>query len=52
MLVDIFSSFDDNNQVFMSMYILIWVFRLVTILIFSSNYWVAYPWWIGFINIF
>ena len=52
MLVDIFSSFDDNNQVFMSMYILIWVFRLVTILIFSSNYWVAYPRGIGFINIF
>lgn len=52
MLVDIFSSFDDNNQVFMSIYVLIWVFRLATILIFSSSYWVAYPRWMGFINIF
>nr|YP_010891518.1 ATP synthase F0 subunit 6 [Alviniconcha adamantis]WJK73041.1 ATP synthase F0 subunit 6 [Alviniconcha adamantis] len=52
MLVDIFSSFDDNNQVFMSMYVLMWVFSLITILIFSSSYWVAYPRWMGFINIF
>nr|YP_010983161.1 ATP synthase F0 subunit 6 [Fulgoraria rupestris rupestris]WOJ51893.1 ATP synthase F0 subunit 6 [Fulgoraria rupestris rupestris] len=45
MLVDIFSSFDDNNQVFMSMYMLMWIFSLVTILIFSSSYWVVMPRW-------
>lgn len=43
MLVDIFSSFDDNNQVFMSLYVLIWGFSLTRILIFSSWYWVATP---------
>nr|YP_010852746.1 ATP synthase F0 subunit 6 [Alviniconcha marisindica]WGL39486.1 ATP synthase F0 subunit 6 [Alviniconcha marisindica]WJK73054.1 ATP synthase F0 subunit 6 [Alviniconcha marisindica] len=52
MLVDIFSSFDDNNQVFMSMYVLMWVFSLASILIFSSNFWVTYPRWMGFVNIF
>uniref|UniRef100_UPI00315D2733 ATP synthase F0 subunit 6 n=1 Tax=Voluta musica TaxID=3169513 RepID=UPI00315D2733 len=45
MLVDIFSSFDDNNQVFMSMYVLMWFFSLVTILLFSSSYWVTGPRW-------
>lgn len=43
MLVDIFSSFDDNNQVFMSLYVLIWEFSLARILIFSSWYWLATP---------
>lgn len=43
MLVDIFSSFDDNNQVFMSLYVLIWEFSLIRILIFSSWYWLATP---------
>nr|YP_009925549.1 ATP synthase F0 subunit 6 [Tanea lineata]QNH82272.1 ATP synthase F0 subunit 6 [Tanea lineata] len=52
MLVDIFSSFDDSNQVFMSMYFLMWMFSLVVILIFSSSYWVAFPSWIAFINTF
>nr|YP_009742302.1 ATP synthase F0 subunit 6 [Mammilla mammata]QID90397.1 ATP synthase F0 subunit 6 [Mammilla mammata] len=52
MLVDIFSSFDDSNQVFMSMYFLMWVFSLVIILIFSSNYWIALPSWFAFINTF
>nr|ADU77480.1 ATP synthase F0 subunit 6 [Babylonia lani] len=45
MLVDIFSSFDDNNQVFMSLYMLMWVFSLLTITIFSSSYWVSSPRW-------
>nr|YP_010983457.1 ATP synthase F0 subunit 6 [Euprotomus aratrum]WOK41624.1 ATP synthase F0 subunit 6 [Euprotomus aratrum] len=45
MLVDIFSSFDDNNQVFMSLYGLMWLFSLVTILVFSSSYWVMSPRW-------
>jgi len=45
MLVDIFSSFDDNNQVFMSLYFLIWTFSLAVVLIFSSSYWVSSPRW-------
>nr|ULR86925.1 ATP synthase F0 subunit 6 [Littorina brevicula] len=52
MLVDIFSSFDDNNQVFMSLYMLMWAFSLVIILIFSSNYWVAAPRWTPIISLF
>nr|YP_009742250.1 ATP synthase F0 subunit 6 [Euspira gilva]QID90332.1 ATP synthase F0 subunit 6 [Euspira gilva]QNN85787.1 ATP synthase F0 subunit 6 [Euspira gilva] len=52
MLVDIFSSFDDSNQVFMSMYFLMWIFSLIVILIFSSNYWITSPSWFTFINIF
>ena len=47
MLVDIFSSFDDNNQVFISLYGLIWLFSLVTILVFSSSYWVISPRWVS-----
>jgi len=50
MLVDIFSSFDDNNQVFSSIYILIWVFSISVILIFSSNYWVIIPKWFRIIG--
>nr|AEK84207.1 ATP synthase F0 subunit 6 [Amoria hunteri] len=52
MLVDIFSSFDDNNQVFMSMYMLMWFFSLITILLFSSMYWVMNPRWMKCIMIF
>nr|APH08732.1 ATP synthase F0 subunit 6 [Tomopleura sp. JEU-2016] len=52
MLVDIFSSFDDNNQVFMSFYVLMWVFSLMTILLFSSSYWVMLPRWNSIINLF
>nr|QNV49092.1 ATP synthase F0 subunit 6 [Isara chinensis] len=52
MLVDIFSSFDDNNQVFMSMYILMWLFSLTTILLFSSNYWTMGPRWTSVVSIF
>nr|WOX01859.1 ATP synthase F0 subunit 6 [Oncomelania hupensis]WOX01963.1 ATP synthase F0 subunit 6 [Oncomelania hupensis] len=43
MLVDIFSSFDDNNQVFMSLYMLMWLFSLASIMVFSSAYWVTSP---------
>lgn len=43
MLVDIFSSFDDNNQVFISLYMLMWVFSLTSLLLFSSSYWVLAP---------
>nr|YP_010119555.1 ATP synthase F0 subunit 6 [Ficus variegata Roding, 1798]QRB78538.1 ATP synthase F0 subunit 6 [Ficus variegata Roding, 1798] len=52
MLVDIFSSFDDNNQVFMSFYMLMWFFSLCTILLFSSMYWVMNPRWMNLILIF
>nr|YP_010239412.1 ATP synthase F0 subunit 6 [Bursa rhodostoma]QTF74744.1 ATP synthase F0 subunit 6 [Bursa rhodostoma]QTF74757.1 ATP synthase F0 subunit 6 [Bursa rhodostoma] len=52
MLVDIFSSFDDNNQVFMSLYILMWIFSLSTIMIFSSTYWIMTPRWVSLIMIF
>nr|YP_009186438.1 ATP synthase F0 subunit 6 [Babylonia lutosa]AHH30668.1 ATP synthetase F0 subunit 6 [Babylonia lutosa] len=52
MLVDIFSSFDDNNQVFMSLYMLMWIFSLLTIVIFSSSYWVSSPRWVSIMMIF
>nr|YP_010241730.1 ATP synthase F0 subunit 6 [Struthiolaria papulosa]QTI82418.1 ATP synthase F0 subunit 6 [Struthiolaria papulosa] len=52
MLVDIFSSFDDNNQVFMSLYGLMWLLSLVTILLFTSNYWVMTPRWNSAILVF
>nr|YP_010713553.1 ATP synthase F0 subunit 6 [Purpuradusta gracilis]WDA98685.1 ATPase subunit 6 [Purpuradusta gracilis] len=52
MLVDIFSSFDDNNQVFMSLYILMWFFSLTSILLFSSWYWVMSPRWSTMIMVF
>nr|ANJ78394.1 ATP synthase F0 subunit 6 [Littorina obtusata] len=52
MLVDIFSSFDDNNQVFMSLYMLMWAFSLVIILVFSSSYWVTGPRWAPVISLF
>ena len=52
MLVDIFSSFDDNNQVFMSLYFLMWAFSLTIILIFSSSYWVFSPRWVAIIHTF
>nr|YP_009509754.1 ATP synthase F0 subunit 6 [Buccinulum fuscozonatum]YP_009509793.1 ATP synthase F0 subunit 6 [Buccinulum pertinax finlayi]AXF46370.1 ATP synthase F0 subunit 6 [Buccinulum fuscozonatum]AXF46409.1 ATP synthase F0 subunit 6 [Buccinulum pertinax finlayi] len=52
MLVDIFSSFDDNNQVFMSLYILMWLFSLATIVLFSSSYWIMSPRWISVVSTF
>nr|WPR14734.1 ATP synthase F0 subunit 6 [Pseudomphala latericea] len=52
MLVDIFSSFDDNNQVFMSLYMLMWFFSLSTIMIFSSSYWVSGPRYNIILNLF
>nr|QGW14888.1 ATPase subunit 6 [Cypraea tigris] len=52
MLVDIFSSFDDNNQVFMSLYMLMWFFSLTSILLFSSWYWVMSPRWSSIIMVF
>nr|YP_009503294.1 ATP synthase F0 subunit 6 [Gemmuloborsonia moosai]AXA45230.1 ATP synthase F0 subunit 6 [Gemmuloborsonia moosai] len=52
MLMDIFSSFDDNNQVFMSLYILMWIFPLSTIFFFSLSYWVMLPKWTSIISTF
>nr|QOX09668.1 ATP synthase F0 subunit 6 [Harpovoluta charcoti] len=52
MLVDIFSSFDDNNQIFMSMYALMWLLSLITIVLFSSMYWVMSPRWMSVIMVF
>nr|QTT61190.1 ATP synthase F0 subunit 6 [Tritia pellucida] len=52
MLVDIFSSFDDNNQVFMSFYMLMWIFSLITIVLFSSSYWVMSPRWLSIVSVF
>nr|ATZ70138.1 ATP synthase F0 subunit 6 [Conus damottai] len=52
MLVDIFSSFDDNNQVFMSFYILMWFFSIVMIVLFSSSFWLVHPRWNSFMNFF
>nr|YP_010902177.1 ATP synthase F0 subunit 6 [Lunella correensis]QUV72909.1 ATP synthase subunit 6 [Lunella correensis]QYF08444.1 ATP synthase F0 subunit 6 [Lunella correensis] len=50
MLVDIFSSFDDHNFVFMSLYILMWVFTLTVIAAFNMNFWVASTRWNFLIN--
>lgn len=47
MLVDIFSSFDDNNQVFISMYMLMWIFSLRSILLFNRSYWVIKSRWVS-----
>nr|YP_010974588.1 ATP synthase F0 subunit 6 [Pomacea reevei]WNR57041.1 ATP synthase F0 subunit 6 [Pomacea reevei] len=52
MLVDIFSSFDDHNQVFMSMYFFTWVLTFFTILMFSMNYWFYDPRWEMMIKFF
>nr|YP_009728706.1 ATP synthase F0 subunit 6 [Fusinus longicaudus]QHR85490.1 ATP synthase F0 subunit 6 [Fusinus longicaudus] len=52
MLVDIFSSFDDNNQVFMSMYMMMWLFSLITIVLFSSSYWIMSPRWLSITSTF
>nr|YP_003204737.1 ATP synthase F0 subunit 6 [Fusiturris similis]ACF04844.1 ATP synthase F0 subunit 6 [Fusiturris similis] len=53
MLMDIFSSFDDNNQVFMSLYVLMWIFPLMTISLFSLSYWAMLPpQWASVISIF
>lgn len=52
MLVDIFSSFDDQNQVFISLYGLVWIFSLVVMLIFRRSLWVKKPRWAEVISVF
>nr|YP_010349984.1 ATP synthase F0 subunit 6 [Clithon lentiginosum]UOH96854.1 ATP synthase F0 subunit 6 [Clithon lentiginosum]URF21495.1 ATP synthase F0 subunit 6 [Clithon lentiginosum] len=41
MLVDIFSSFDDHNSVFLSAYVFVWTITLVLLLSFNSGYWLS-----------
>nr|YP_010381780.1 ATP synthase F0 subunit 6 [Perotrochus charlestonensis]UDL72167.1 ATP synthase F0 subunit 6 [Perotrochus charlestonensis] len=41
MLVDIFSSFDDHNFVFMSLYVLVWAMTLAVLGSFNMMYWVG-----------
>nr|YP_010998255.1 ATP synthase F0 subunit 6 [Hua aristarchorum]WPM86412.1 ATP synthase F0 subunit 6 [Hua aristarchorum] len=52
MLVDIFSSFDDHNQVFMSMYGLVWALSLSFVLLFGAGFWVSNPRWMEVIFLF
>nr|YP_009738994.1 ATP synthase F0 subunit 6 [Koreoleptoxis nodifila]QIC19433.1 ATP synthase F0 subunit 6 [Koreoleptoxis nodifila] len=52
MLVDIFSSFDDHNQVFMSMYGLVWALSLCLVLLFGVGFWVTNPRWMEIIFLF
>nr|YP_010580817.1 ATP synthase F0 subunit 6 [Coralliophila richardi]UZT26950.1 ATP synthase F0 subunit 6 [Coralliophila richardi] len=51
MLVDIFSSFDDNNQVFSSMYMLMWGFSLSVVTLFNF-FWLGSPRWFYLVNRF
>lgn len=50
MLVDIFSSFDDHNFVFISFYILIWVCTLTVVALFNIRYWVPPSRWSFFLS--
>nr|ALD62501.1 ATP synthase F0 subunit 6 [Leptoxis ampla] len=52
MLVDIFSSFDDHNQTFMSMYSLVWMLSLFVVLLFNTSFWVSNPRWMEIIFLF
>nr|UAA82790.1 ATP synthase F0 subunit 6 [Tarebia granifera] len=52
MLVDIFSSFDDHNQVFLSMYGLIWIFSVSIVVLFGTSFWVKNPQWTEVVFIF
>nr|QBC73151.1 ATP synthase subunit 6 [Bayerotrochus teramachii] len=51
MLVDIFSSFDDHNFVFMSLYVLIWVMTLTTLGSFNMMYWIGPNRWTFILNL-
>nr|YP_010281933.1 ATP synthase F0 subunit 6 [Turbo cornutus]UKH51312.1 ATP synthase F0 subunit 6 [Turbo cornutus] len=50
MLVDIFSSFDDHNFVFMSFYILMWICSLTVIGMFNMNFWISSTRWSYLMN--
>nr|YP_010381754.1 ATP synthase F0 subunit 6 [Entemnotrochus adansonianus]UDL72136.1 ATP synthase F0 subunit 6 [Entemnotrochus adansonianus] len=51
MLVDIFSSFDDHNFVFMSLYILVWAMTLTILSTFNMMYWVSPNRWTFILNL-
>nr|ANJ59911.1 ATP synthase F0 subunit 6 [Nacella magellanica] len=42
MLVDIFSTFDDHNFVFLSYYMVMWVFSLISLSLLLSGKWVCF----------
>nr|AOV83577.1 ATP synthasa subunit 6 [Phasianella australis] len=50
-LVDIFSSFDDHNFVFMSFYVLMWLFSLSVLFCFNMKYWVGMSRWSYLFNL-
>nr|UTK61379.1 ATP synthase 6 [Micrelenchus huttonii]UTK61381.1 ATP synthase 6 [Micrelenchus huttonii] len=50
MLVDIFSSFDDHNFVFMSFYMLMWLCTLTVIGLFNMSYWTPPSRWSFFLS--
>nr|ARI50075.1 ATP synthase F0 subunit 6 [Margarites vorticiferus] len=50
MLVDIFSSFDDHNFVFMSLYLLMWLCTLTVIAAFNMTFWVTPTRWTHILN--
>nr|QCS25349.1 ATP synthase F0 subunit 6 [Cyclophorus martensianus] len=53
MLSDIFSSFDDQNQVFFSTYLTMWIISFFIIIMLNMNFWVFTHNWsllTGFIN--
>lgn len=51
MLRDIFSCFDDQNQVVLSFYYLTWLLSLIALFLLGSNYWIASPSRVKSINI-
>nr|YP_010580908.1 ATP synthase F0 subunit 6 [Entemnotrochus rumphii]UZT27093.1 ATP synthase F0 subunit 6 [Entemnotrochus rumphii] len=51
MLVDIFSSFDDHNSVFMSLYILIWMMTLTILSTFNMMFWAGPNRWNFVLNL-
>nr|YP_010852300.1 ATP synthase F0 subunit 6 [Desmaulus extinctorium]WGH72832.1 ATP synthase F0 subunit 6 [Desmaulus extinctorium] len=52
MLVDIFSSFDDNNQVFMSSYFLMWLFSFINLSLLTFFFWLDNTRWMYIISLF
>nr|YP_009231986.1 ATP synthase F0 subunit 6 [Tegula lividomaculata]AMA07347.1 ATP synthase F0 subunit 6 [Tegula lividomaculata] len=51
MLVDIFSSFDDHNFVFMSLYVLMWFSTLSVLAMFNMSFWVGPTRWSYLLNV-
>nr|QFG71050.1 ATP synthase F0 subunit 6 [Pseudorimula sp. RSIO35641] len=51
MLVDIFSSFDDHNSVFLSLYVVLWGGTLVILAGFNCMYWADFSRWSFIINL-